>query len=197
MRRSIALAIVVLITSLPATAQQAGAGRVRDQRAAAKSVRPTSNSLTVVFQTTPVNSTSIEECYFNCFFLFGSPEASCNSSGTVSSVKSPSPPFRVTNLRRAPVGSCGGTPVSLPVTLQAGEQLLQDFVFSPTSPGSFEDTVDYNLTPIGSQTFLFSWILSGSTPAAPPRIISFGGVPATARPGQQVTLSWTTSGATS
>src|SRR5207253_1004737 len=112
-------------------------------------------------------------------------------------VKSAGPPFRVINLRKAAYGDCGGTPASLPITLQAGEWLLQDFVFSPTAPGTFQDSHTYNVTPTGSATDVSTWILSGSTPVSTPRILSFGAVPPTIRPGQSSTLSWTTSGATS
>ena len=196
MRRSIALAFVFLSVSSSLAAQQAGGGTVSGRSSAAKTVQP--NDFTITFSTTPVNSTSIEDCYFNCFFLIGSPVNTCNSSGTVVLVKSLSSPFSVTNLRKGVAGSgCGGTPVSLPVTLQAGEWLLQDFIFTPTSAGSFQDTLDYNLTPSGSPTSRFSWILNGATPAAPPRIPAFGATPATVRGGQSATLSWTTSGATS
>ncbi len=192
-RRNIARVVVLLLSVTSVLAQKSGSGAVRSTA----KVVPLNDSYTVNFQPTPVNSTAIEDCFFNCFFLIGSPVESCNYSGTIDLVKPVNPPFQTTNLRKGVAGSnCSGTPVTLPITLQPGEWLLQDFVFAPTSPGSFQDTHVYNLTPTNSATSPFSWILAGATPAAPPVITSFGAVPPTIRPGQQATLSWATSGAT-
>jgi hypothetical protein len=176
----------------PLDAQQAASG-VFHRGIAAKAVTPNS-TFTVTFPVTPVGSTSVQDCYYNCFLTGG---GNCNYSGTIALVKPVAAPFRVINLRKAAVGDCGGTPASLPITLQAGEWLLQDFVFSPTAAGSFQDTYTYNVTPTGSPTDTTIWVLAGSTPAATARIVSFGAVPPTIRPGQAATLSWTTAGATS
>lgn len=188
-------ATIVFVSALflarPVAAQQAVSG-VFHNGFSAKAVAPNS-SFTVVFPVTPVGSTSIQDCYYNCFVTGG---GSCNYSGTIALVKSVSAPFRVINLRKAAYGDCGGTAASLPITLQAGEWLLQDFVFSPTSPGTFQDSYTYNVTPTGSPTDTSIFVLSGSTPATSPRV-SFGAVPPTIRPGQSATLSWSTSGATS
>src|SRR6266852_995162 len=192
--RHAAVALVfgsALFFALPLAAQQAVSGVFR-HGLSANAIAPNS-SFTVVFPVTPVGSTSIQDCYYNCFVTGG---GSCNYFGTISLVKSVAAPFRVINLRKAAYGDCGGTPASLPITLQAGEWLLQDFVFSPTTAGSFQDTYTYNVTPTGSPTDQSIWVLAGSTPAVAPRI-SFGAVPPTIRPGQSATLSWTTSGATS
>ncbi|HEY8130558.1 MAG TPA: hypothetical protein VII12_01590, partial [Thermoanaerobaculia bacterium] len=195
-RLAIAASLALCFAIAPLAGQQSGGGAVR-REAAAKRIAPT-DSFTINFPTTPLNTTSIQDCYFNCFFLTGSPVQSCNSSGTVALVKSVGPPFRVTNLRKGIAGTdCSGTPVTLPITLQAGEWLLQDFEFTPTTPGTFQDSHTYNLTPTGSPTTTFSWVLVGATPAAPPQIVSFAAVPPTLRPSQPATLSWTTSGATS
>src|SRR5581483_9116540 len=67
----------------------------------------------------------------------------------------------------------------------------------PTSNGSFNDTSVLNLTPTNAPNEVFTWFLQGSTSAATPAILSFAAVPSTIAPGQQATLSWTTSGATS
>ncbi|HEY8848975.1 MAG TPA: hypothetical protein VIO12_06760, partial [Thermoanaerobaculia bacterium] len=151
-----------------------------------------------MFPLTPVNTTSIQDCYYNCFYQTSSPPGSCDYSGTIELVQSVNLPFRVTNLRKGVVnGGCGGTPVTLPVTLQAGELLLQDFEFTPTSNGSFTDAEIYNVTPTSSTTSLSSWLLSGSTGATTAIIDSFAATPPTVRAGQPVTLSWVTQGASS
>src|SRR5882672_10274133 len=112
-------------------------------------------------------------------------------------VKSVNLPFRVTNYRKGLInGGCGGTPVKLPVTLQAGEVLLQDFEFSPTSPGTFSDALVQDLTPTNSPTTRFSWVLLGSTGSLTPIIDSFAATPPTIRAGQPITLSWVCEGAT-
>ena len=191
-KRCTAWAFVLLLFATALFAQRIGSGVVHPNAR----VIALNDSFTVNFQATAVNSTSIEDCYFNCFFLAGSAD-SCNFSGTIDFVKAVGPPFRVINLRKGIAGSgCGGTPVTLPVTLQPGEWLLQDFVFAPTSPGAFQDSQVYNMTPTNSPTAPFSWILAGATPTAPPVIGTFGAVPPTIRPGQQTTLSWRTAGAT-
>ncbi|PYQ50485.1 MAG: hypothetical protein DMF59_10650, partial [Acidobacteria bacterium] len=192
--RHLAGAVILASALLPASqldAQQAVSG-VFHQRVAAKAVTPNS-TFTVTFPVTAVGSTSIQDCYYNCFITGG---GNCNYSGTITLVKQVAAPFRVANLRKATYGDCGGTATTLPVTLQAGEWLLQDFVFSPTSAGTFQDTYTYNVTPTGSATDTSIWQLVGSTPAVTPTV-RFGAVPPTIRPGQSATLSWTTSGATS
>src|SRR6266511_5894285 len=124
-RRNIARVVVLLLSVTSVLAQKSGSGAVRST---AKVVQ-LNESYTVNFQPTPVNSTVIEDCFFNCFFLVGSPVESCNYSGTIDLVKPVNPPFRTTNLRKGVAGSnCNGTPVTLPITLQPGEWLLQDFV---------------------------------------------------------------------
>jgi streptogramin lyase len=121
-------------------------------------------SYAVVFPTTAVGASSSQVCFYNCFGVSG---GSCNYSGTVAMTKAASLPFRAQNLRRGSAsGGCAGTPVTLPVTLQAGEVLLSDFLFTPTSSGSFQDTVVYTVTPAGAAADTFSWLLSGSTPAS-------------------------------
>jgi hypothetical protein len=85
----------------------------------------------------------------------------------------------------------------LPVSLQPGEVLLQDFEFSPTSPGTFSDALVYNSTPTGTPTSMFSWLLSGSTGSTTAIIDSFAATPPTVRVGQPVTLSWVTQGVSS
>jgi hypothetical protein len=121
------------------------------------------NDYDVNFPATPVNTTSRDECYFNCFYQIGSPVESCNASGRVTLAKQTGLPFRATNLRKVSGDSCFGTPVSLPVNLAAGERLLVDFEFSPTTNGTFHDSHDFNLTPTNSSTSRWKWNLSGST----------------------------------
>ena len=124
-------------------------------------------SFSVTFPITAVGTTATQPCDYNCFNISG---GTCNYPGTVTLVRAASPPFSTVNLRKGntTTGGCGGTPVSLPVTLQAGEYLLTDFVFSPTSVGSFQETVTYSMTPNAAAADTFSWLLSGSTPTPPP-----------------------------
>lgn len=195
MRRSTNWTVMVFAVALcvlavfPGFAQTIAGGKLHRGFAA----KPTTNdfgSFDVVFPTTAVGATDTEDCYYNCFFIN---EGTCNYSGTIALRKPVGAPFRVINYRKTVVGtSCSGTPVTLPVTLQAGEVLLQDFQFSPTRSGSFQDTLVYLMTPDQTPGADFTWAFSGATPTAPPNIDSFSATPPTVRPGQAVTLSWTT-----
>jgi hypothetical protein len=194
MIRRHALAIVVILISVCAF-PLFGQKSVQGVFHAGKGVVPNDTPFPINFPPTPVGTTSIQDCYYNCFFTGA---GTCNYSGTIALMKAVGPPFRVTNLRKGLYNSgCGGTPVTLPVTLQAGEWLLQDFEFTPTTPGSFSDTHVYNVTPTGSPTVTSTWLLNGSTPSLAPQIVSFAAVPPTVRPGKSTTLSWLTRGATS
>jgi hypothetical protein len=121
------------------------------------------NDYNVNFPSTPVSSTSRRECFFNCFYLSGSPVESCNGSGRITLAKQTGLPFRATNLRKASSDSCIGTPVTLPLNLSPGERLLIDFEFSPTGSGTFQDSHDFNLTPSGGSSARWKWNLFGST----------------------------------
>src|SRR5687768_14171061 len=146
-RTGFALA-VALLTLAPGfvSAQSAEAPRVAGGMVlGAAAQRIQSDSFNVDFPVTAVNATAVAGCFFNCFFTT---QGTCNASGTVSLVTAATPPVRVFNLRKGPAGQgCGGTPVTLPVTLQAHEWLLQDFEFAPKSSGSFQSTVVYHLSP--------------------------------------------------
>ena len=193
--RKLVLIAVLVFSAFSAVAQKQATGV---KHATAKTVAPL-DSYTINFQDTAVGQTATEDCYFTCFFKAGSQLNACDYSGTIELVKSANPPFRTLNLRKTTVSTpgCGGTPVTPPVTLQAGEQLLQDFTFTPTAPGSYRDSFSYNLTPTASPTVEFDWVVIGATPAAPPQITSFAAVPNSLRPGQQTTLTWTTNNALS
>ena len=70
----------------------------------------------------------------------------CNQGGTVTLDQNVSAPFSVVNLRRhtgeiLSGSDCTGTAVAFPVTLAAGQELVMDFKFAPTSPGTFSDTL--------------------------------------------------------
>jgi hypothetical protein len=184
------LFLLVALFAVTASAQRVASGRIHPGFAAKPAVNDTGSFL-VNFATTAVGATSIEDCYYNCFFISG---GTCNYSGTIALRKPLDAPFSVTNLRKGTVSTgCSGTPVTFPVTLQAGEVLLQDFVFSPVRAGTFTDTSVYFMTPDQGVGADFSWLLAGATPAAAPAIDSFSATPPTIRPGQPVTLSWTTS----
>lgn len=121
------------------------------------------DDVSIVFPMTPVNSTSTKPCYYNCFYRSGSPPEACDYTGRITLAKQVSAPFGAVNLRRTTVGSCNGTPVTLPVNLAAGEWLVQDFEFKPTSSGSFQSSHDYFVTPTNTPQSRFAWNLSGST----------------------------------
>jgi hypothetical protein len=194
LRRVLSLIVLLCLAAGPVAAQRINRGVVH--RRSSQTV--VTNDYSIPFPPTPVNTTSIQDCYYDCFYQSGSPPESCDYSGTIVLVQSVNLPFRVTNYRKGIVnGGCGGTPVSLPVSLQPGEWLLQDFEFSPTSPGTFSDALTYDLTPTATATSRFSWLLSGSTGSTTPIIDSFAATPPTIRAGQQVTLSWVTEGASS
>jgi len=196
LRRAFPWFISFSLVVVPASGQKLSRGVVH--RPASNAIVSNDASFSIMFPLTPVNTTSIQDCYYNCFYQTSSPPGSCDYSGTIELVQSVNLPFRVTNLRKGVVnGGCGGTPVTLPVTLQAGELLLQDFEFTPTSNGSFTDAEIYNVTPTSSTTSLSSWLLSGSTGATTAIIDSFAATPPTVRAGQPVTLSWVTQGASS
>lgn len=110
------------------------------------------NSCNITFGTVTAGTTVTQDCFFQCF----SNTTECDSAGTVQLQKSLSAPFSVTNFRKNLVSdnSCSGTPVSLPVSLNPGEQLLMDFNFSPTHGGSFSDTLTLSD---------FNWNLSGNS----------------------------------
>jgi streptogramin lyase len=139
-------------------------------------------SFSVAFPTTAVGATATQACSYNCFNISG---GTCNYPGTIALAKAASSPFRTVNLRKGntTTGGCGGTSVTLPVSLQAGEYLLTDFVFSPTSAGSFQDTLIYSVTPTGAASDTFTWQLSGSTPApTPPAVQKYPTLTASAGP---------------
>jgi virginiamycin B lyase len=165
------LAVALLVASLPCAtiAQTAESLAARPQSgpitlaSVPRLVVPFAGSYAVTFDTTPVGGSNTQTCYFNCFAINS---GTCNASGTVALTKAASPPFRSANLRKGntTAGGCGGTPVSLPVTLQPGEYLLTDFVFSPTATGTFQDSVVYTVTPSGAPSDTYTWQLTGSTP---------------------------------
>lgn len=194
LRRVFSLIVLLCLAAGPVAAQRINRGVVH--RRSSQAI--VTNDLAVPPFVTPVNTTSIQDCYYDCFYQ--SVAANCDYSGTIVLVHSVNLPFRVTNYRKGvDIGGmvgCSGTPVSLPVSLKAGEVLLHDFEFSPTSPGTFSDALTYDLTPDSSSTTRFSWLLSGSTGATTAIIDSFSATPPTVRFGQPVTLSWVTEGAT-
>jgi hypothetical protein len=165
---------------------------------ATPSTVPGNANFTVAFPPTAVGTTSVADCYSFCFDLPGAPEGSCNAPGTIALVKSPAAPFAATNYRKASADSCGGTSVSFPVTLQPGEVLNEDYHFTPTAAGAFQDTEVFEVRPQGAVTTVtFTTLLTGTGLGQPPRIASFAVAPATVRRGQPVTLSWITQNATS
>jgi hypothetical protein len=139
-------------SSRPAAAISAG-----PSAGTAPGAAPPAGSLDVNFPATPVGSTSTATCASECFSLDSGAPGNCDGSGTIAIDKPLAAPFAVTNFRVTSASGCGGTPVSLPVDLRAGESLLFDFTFTPTENGSFTDTLG-----LGGLT----WTLSGSTPGS-------------------------------
>ena len=187
--RKIASIVILFLLAAPLFAQRIATGVKHVKKPA------DTGTYTIVFDPTPVGQTTTQDCYYNCFYLTNVDQ--CDYSGTITLLQSATAPFRTINLRKSTITApdCNGTPVSLPVTLNSGEVLLQDFTFSPTAPGSFQGSETYNLTPTNSPNQVFSWILQGTTGGAP-SVVSFAAVPSSITPNQQTTLTWVTSGAT-
>jgi len=93
------------------------------------------------FPDTPVGQTSTLSCFGLCFKQATSPQGACDGSGTENLEKAVAPPFSVGNFRRGSSSQCGGTPVTLPVSIGPGQALWFDAGFSPTRPGSFSDSL--------------------------------------------------------
>jgi IPTL-CTERM motif len=123
---------------------------------------------TATFPITLVGQTSTI-CAGLCYTLNSSPPGTCDGSGPEAIDHDVSPPFLANHyVVGAVTPACTGTPVTLPTNLSAHQVLWFDINFSPTSDGSFTDT----LTISG-----FSLFLSGSTgsPATPvPTLSSLG-----------------------
>lgn len=151
-------------------------------------ILPLGSSFIVAFPTTAVGSSASPICVYNCFSISG---GTCNYSGAIALVRAASPPFRTANLLKgtAASGTCSGTPVTLPVTLQSGEWLLTTFAFTPTSPGSFQDTTIYSVTPTSAAADTYSWLLSGATPAATPPGVQKYSTPTAASGPTSITLA--------
>lgn len=95
----------------------------------------------------------------------------CDESGVETLDHDLSPPFSAFNYQVQPYAGgaydcTSGTPVTLPASLAAGQQLTFDVEFSPTAPGTFTDF----LTISG-----FTFNLSGSTPppATTPSLVPY------------------------
>lgn len=108
------------------------------------------------FPNTAVGQTYTQSCVRTCFSKTAN---NCDNSGTITLDKNVSAPFGVHNYRVGSASSCttGTTPTSLPVTLASGEALYFDLSFSPTSAGTFTDSLVLSGLSID---------LSGSTPSA-------------------------------
>ncbi len=118
---------------------------------------PAPSDVGLTFPTTAVGSTSTIHCEGFCFRQLTSPEGSCDAANTATLDHAPAAPFAAFNFRKGSASGCGGTPVSLPVSLNAGEAVWFDLNFSPTSNGTFTDALTLTA---------FSFDLSGSTPNA-------------------------------
>jgi hypothetical protein len=109
------------------------------------------------FPPTPVGSTATATCASECFTQTGGPPNNCDGSGTISIDKALAMPFQVGNFRITSGTGCTGTPTTMPAHLNSGERLVFDFSFSPTTNGTFMDTLG-----LGGVT----WTLTGSTPSS-------------------------------
>ncbi|HXO21454.1 MAG TPA: CARDB domain-containing protein [Thermoanaerobaculia bacterium] len=123
-------------------------------------------SAAIAFPDTAVGATSTHPCASFCFVQFFSPPSACDGSGEVTLVHDVAAPFAAYNYRKGLAGQpCGGTPVTLPTSLNAGEKLWLDLAFSPTRPGSFTDSLVLTDS---------SFDLSGATPqSALPNLIPY------------------------
>jgi hypothetical protein len=122
--------------------------------------------LSLGFPITPVGQSSTL-CTNVCYCTDPS-ACDCDSSGTIALNHDVSSPFAAYGYRLESVGSAddcnGGTPVQLPVFVDAGQKVVYTVSFAPTQVGSFSDTLDlsgYNL------------FLAGSTPSGSPDLIPY------------------------
>jgi hypothetical protein len=118
--------------------------------------------LTRSFPVTAVGQTSTLTCFGLCFRQATSPDGSCDGSGTENLDKNVALPFFARNFRRGSASGCGGSPVTLPVSIGPGEALWFDAGFSPTQPGSFSDTLR-----ISGFNFFFSGSTGTVSPCTP------------------------------
>ncbi len=109
---------------------------------------------TITFPDTVVGSSSTVKCPTTSVGLcFGS---NCSASGTVQSVTGPSAPFSIGKLNLLTNsqffgGACEAQPVSLPVTVGAGQILAYQATFSPPTTETFNGTLTFT-TPGGPAT---------------------------------------------
>lgn len=102
----------------------------------------TVEDLNYTFRTTAIGQTD-GACFRVCF-CSDPAHCTCNESGTRTLDHDLAPPFSAFNYQvqsysGATYDCASGTPVSLPVTVNAGQQLTFDMEFSPTRPGTFTD----------------------------------------------------------
>jgi hypothetical protein len=101
---------------------------------------------TITFPDTAVGSSATVKCPTTTVSLcFG---MNCSGSGTVQSVTGPSAPFSINkfNLLSSAeffAGNCEAHPVSLPVTVGAGQILAYQATFSPATTGTFNGTLTF------------------------------------------------------
>ncbi len=126
---------------------------------------PAQSPADISFPPTPVGQTAVIPCASLCITDPNGPSGNCNGSGTVSITQALSAPFSVGNFRTTTSpGSCTGTAVTLPTNLSAGQYLVYDFSFAPTTSGGFSSNLvfDNNLT----------YTLTGSTTSGAPCVAS-------------------------
>jgi hypothetical protein len=117
------------------------------------------------FPTTPVGQTSTE-CRGVCFC--NAANCMCENSGTIAIDKDLASPFSAYEYSlqdwTTPANCDGGTPVQPPVFVPSGQRLNFKVSFSPTRPGTFNDSLA-----------LDSYILdvSGSTPSGSPNLVPY------------------------
>jgi hypothetical protein len=102
----------------------------------------TVEDLNYTFRTTAIGQTD-GVCFRVCF-CSNPANCTCDESGTRILDHDLAPPFSAFNYQVQPYSGAtydcaSGTPVRLPVSVNAGQQLTFDMEFSPTSPGIFTD----------------------------------------------------------
>ncbi|HEY0783081.1 MAG TPA: hypothetical protein VGE98_11535 [Thermoanaerobaculia bacterium] len=95
----------------------------------------------LTFPNTAVGQTSTFQCIGFCFRQPSSPAGACDGTGTVNLTHDVSAPFSAGTYRVGPASACGGTAVTLPVTLHANQALWFDVSFAPTQTGTFSDVL--------------------------------------------------------
>ena len=151
---------------------------------------------TANFPDTAVGASTTVKCPETSMSLcFGS---NCSASGTVQSVSGPGAPFSIAKLNLLTSnqffgGACEANPVSLPVTVGAGQILAFQATFSPTAPGTFNSSVTFSTAGGPATVNLAGKGISATSQGQGLGLVGITVSPAKVVPGNLVEISYETS----